>query len=84
MDEKQTNKPITGCLIVTVILAAIAFYPLSAGPAVKLVNNDLMSVDLFLRFYYPLMRLDEQFPQHRRPFQSYIGRWADPPPNPLK
>lgn len=82
MDDKPHANPIAGCLILAVILAAVALYPLSAGPAVKLVNYGLMSSDAFVRIYNPLMRLDDRVFPKSKPFTSYMLRWADPLPNP--
>jgi len=79
MDDKQTAKPMTGCFIAVAVIVLAILYPLSAGPAVRLVVRDVMPAGTFFVIYAPLFWFDDHLMSDYRPFGSYVNLWFGTP-----
>ena len=66
-------------MILACVLLIVVLYPLSAGPAVKLVQWRILPKKAFTQFYMPCYHAEYYVLPGRNPFSRYVRLWAAPP-----
>ncbi len=73
------NESRKGFPVVWIVLFLLVAYPLSIGPALVLVENDLLPENT-LSLYRPIELLADRSDAVRDVFRWYVGVWWHPPP----
>jgi hypothetical protein len=81
MDNRAESRPAVTWLVVVMLLAAMALYLLSSGPAVLLRDRGVLTQTTFLKLYMPLFWFYDTVPFFRNAWEWYLGFWAQPPPS---